>query len=469
MVCNGVNLDNDSWGVIANGREITENGVYYEDQLSMHEGLEVVVQNYGFAVVFYWLYSAFGPVGIFVIMLLFNLLLCWLIYKICMLISNKNENLSLFIMILTDLLLSRWFIVTRAQVVSFCVIMLVVYLLELYIKRGKSKYLWWIPLLSLFEINSHASVWPIIPIVLVVYIIDSFKSKKLHLQGYKTKPLLITLAGSVLVGLINPYGFKMMTLILTSYSVPEAQDFVSELAAFRPLGDNSGLLLYVSIVFVILLYIFGKKQNIRMRWLILLFGFLALGLNTVRGMGYLILVLLFPLAAVYQDFSLSAKYKKWCRIAMIWMGIMAVAVTIITMVIRVPEMIDGPSKELISAVDKIDEFTEGKDKKSLKVYADYNFGGFLEYRGYKPYIDPRMEVFIKVNNGKEDIFQEFYYLGRGKDGLSKQEFLEKYNFDYLLVLDYDMLFDYDFESMGYAKIYENKNEDGEATLRVFKR
>ena len=144
MVCNN-SLDNDSWYVLAEGREIVENGIYYEDQLSMHEGLEVTVQNYGFAVIFYLIYSAFGPVGIYIGMLILNLVLCYLIYEICMLLSNKNINLSLIITILTDLLLARWFIATRAQLVSYCAIMLVIYLLELYIKTDKTKYLWWIP------------------------------------------------------------------------------------------------------------------------------------------------------------------------------------------------------------------------------------------------------------------------------------------------------------------------------------
>ena len=50
-------LDNDSWYVLAEGRYIAENGIYYTDVLSMHDGLNVVVQNYGFAVIFYWVFS----------------------------------------------------------------------------------------------------------------------------------------------------------------------------------------------------------------------------------------------------------------------------------------------------------------------------------------------------------------------------------------------------------------------------
>lgn len=350
--------------------------------------------------------------------------------------------------------------------VSFCIMMLLIYLLELYIRTDKTKYLWWIPLLSFLQINLHASLWPMIIIVLAVYIIDSFKSKKLHLQGYRTKPLLLVLTASFAVGFLNPYGFKMMTFIFTSYGVPEAQEYINELKAFRPFAANTGILFYSSVVLAMLCYIFGKNQNIRMRWLMLIFGFLALGINTIKGMSQLILVLLFPLAAVYKDFKIDKKYKNICIMAASWVGILAVSAIVATAAVGIPDMIDGPSEELIEAMDKIDESVGSGDKKALKVYADFNNGGFVEYRGYKSYIDSRMEVFIKSNNGKEDIFQEYYYVG-SKDGLSKQEFLDKYNFDYLVIYDYDILFDLDDEN--YELLHEIKDKDGETTIRVYKR
>ena len=454
-------LDNDSWYVLAEGREIVENGIYHEDQLSMHEGLEVTVQNYGFSAIFYLIYSAFGSVGVYVGMLFLNLLLCYLIYKICILLSNKNVNLSLIITILTDLLLSRWFIVTRAQMVSYCIIMLVIYLLELYIRKDDKKYLWWIPLLSLVQINLHASLWPMILIVMGAYIIDSFGFKKLHLDKYKTKPLLLVLGASFLVGFLNPYGYKMMTFILTSYGVPEASDMIMELQAFRPLDDVFNVLLYLVIIVTLILYIFGKKQNIKMRWLILIFGFLVLGINTVKGMSYLILVLLFPLAGVYKDVVIGGKYRKqWWMVAS-WSGVLALCTIVAVSIVQIPKIVDGPNEKMIEVVNIIDDDSNGKEKEKLKIYTGFNDGGFLEYRGYKPYIDSRMEVFIKANNGKEDIFKEYYDLEHGN--ISKEDFLGKYDFDYLVVTESEKLFDLGGER--YKMISEN-TDDGDK-IRVY--
>lgn len=464
MVCTQ-SLDNDSWYVLAEGKEIVENGIYYEDRLSMHEGLEVTVQNYGFAVIFYLVYQAFGPVGIYIGMLLLNLLLCYLLYKICMLLSNKNENLSLIIIVLTDLLLGRWFVVTRAQMVSFCVIMLVIYILELYIKTNKNKYLWYVPLLSLFEINLHASIWPMILIILIVYIIDSLKLKKMHLQGYKTRPLLAILLVSVFVGFLNPYGLKMMTLMVASYAVPEAQSSIMELGAFRPFGGSFNILLYLSFVLTIIFYIFGKKQNIRVRWLIMLFGFLALGLNTIKGLGYLILVLLFPLAGIYRDVRIENYIpKRFCWATIDWIGILGICVIVAVGIVCVPEVLNGPNEELVATMDALDEFTKEVDRNNLKVYTGYDEGGYAEYRGYRTYIDPRMEVFIKANNGKENIFQEWYDLRHGD--IERDIFLQKYDFDYLVVGEDDKLYNLDGN---YELVFEKDNGDDNKGMRLYKK
>lgn len=452
MLWNNSGIDNDSWYVIAEGREIVENGIYWEDQLSMHEGLEVTVQNYGFAVIFYLMYSVAGPIGIYLCMLGLNLLICVILYKICMLLSQKNVNLSLCLMIFTDLLLGVGFVVTRAQMVSYVILLLVFYLLELYIRKGKTKYLWWIPVLSLLQVNLHASLWPMILLVTGVYIIDSFRCKRMHLQGYRTVPLLFTLLAAFLTGFINPYGVKMMTFILTSYGVPEAHNTIVELRAFTPLATGYDIVIYLMITVVILMYIFGKNRKIRVRYLLMLFGFLALGLNTVKGMAHLILVLFWPLAEVHKDFDfrkLATRKVRWMVLA--WAGTLAVCIVIPTMILGLPEIAksteNNPDVEVVKILDA--EVGDG-DKKALKIYAYFDSGGYYEYMGYKPYLDPRMEVFVKANNGKEEIFKEWYDLERGK--VKENDFVEKYEFDYIVAREECAL--YDLEDDRYEMIYE---------------
>ena len=89
--------------------------------------------------------------------------------------------------------------------------------------------------------------------------------------------------------------------------------------------------------------------------------------------------------------------------------------------------------EFINYLDSITE--ENKD--NVKLYTNYYDGSYAEYRGYNCYIDPRGEIFLKIKNG-EDIFKEYNDLEDNK--IDYQEFLNKYNFDYLLLDKEDNLY-----------------------------
>ena len=65
------------------------------------------------------------------------------------------------------------------------------------------------------------------------------------------------------------------------------------------------------------------------------------------------------------------------------------------------------------------------------------FRRYLEYKGYHPYIDGRAEVFLKDNNGEFDYLAEYNEVMNGK--LYYKDFVNKYNFNYLIVSDREQL------------------------------
>ena len=458
-------IDNDSWDVLAEGRQIVENGIYYTDTLSMHEGLGITVQNYGFAVIFYSIYQVFGAPGLYVGMLLLNFVIVFLLYKICMLISKKNLNLSLLIVLATDFLLMWGFGTTRAQMVSYVIFLGLIYALELYIKTDKSKYLIWLPILSVLQINLHASLWWMLILVWIVYMIDSVKKPKLHLQGYRKKPLIIAGTLMILSGLLNPYGLKMITFIFASYGDGRFQGMVRELSHFSPFRSTFSAFLYLAMVIVMILYAFGNKKNVRARYLLMFFGFLALGLNTVKGLSQPILVMFFPLALLYKDTSLGKPLDmaKIGRDALVfWGGVVSVAIFVSACPVVVSRIENRPDEVSEKVMDVIDENVGEQNKKDLKIYAGYNDGGYVEYRGYKPYLDPRGEVFLKKNNGKEDILHEWMDFKERK--ISVADFLDKYKFDYIWsVKDSDQF--YDFEDENYTVIFADEDNG----VKVFRK
>ena len=458
-------LDNDSWFVLAEGRQIVEHGIYYTDELSMHSDFAVTVHNYGYAVIFWLIYSTFGAPGLYIFTLILFLLLLWLIYKTCMLLSNKNVNLSLILMMLTGLVMSFGFIVTRGQMISYIVMAALIYVLELFIATDKAKYLAWIPVLSFISINMRAAMWWMIFIVIFAYLIDAIKKPKWHLQGYRTKPMLIASLIAMAVGMLNPYGINMILFIFRSYGVTEISNFVNEMKPFNPLSGVS-LIVYIAIAAVLLLYIFGKKKYIRVRHLILFFGLLLLGLSSKKMIGELSLIMFLPLARLYKDWQVRSPIEdsKLWMFMVSWMGIVTIAVTVCVFIEIVLKMEDKPRIALVESLDAIDaNVPAGKEKKDLKVYVNYDNGGYVEFRGYKAFLDPRAEVFIKRGNGKADVLKEWQKAKGGRTEM--QELVSKYDFDFLMVRKNDPL--YDYPNANYELIYDNGDEeDGD---RVYKK
>ena len=114
-------------------------------------------------------------------MLILDFVICVLLYKICMLLSSKNVNLSLLIMMITDILIS------------------------------------------------------------------------------------------FVLGLANPYGYEMHTLIFKCYGDSRFSGLVNELRHFSPFDSLLEAFVFLSMICVLFLYIFGNKKRIRIRYLLMFF------------------------------------------------------------------------------------------------------------------------------------------------------------------------------------------------------
>ena len=450
-------LDNDIWYLLSEGRYIVQNGIYHTDTLSIHSDLAIVVQNWLSAVILWIAYAFLKVKGIFFLVIICNIVICYLLYKICMLISNKNKVLSLIIPLITDLSLCLYFIVSRPQLFSFIILLIAIYLLELYIETDNKKYVYFLPLLSFLEINLHASLWWMLILFMIPYLIDSFKSEKLKLQGYKKKPLFISFILSLLVGFVNPYGYKAIIFIFKSFGDPYMLTYIAELQPYN-IKSLFGIHITSLTMLVGILFVFFREEKIRIRYLCLFCGTLILGLISIKGFSHYFLVLLFPLAyllkdRVPKDFSKAKKgWKKLGSLLVVIIGIGSV--TLLVFASKQYKNVTRISDRAEDAVSVIDYFTGGNTK-NVKVYASFNNGGYVEFRGYKAYIDPRAEVFLKKNNGKADIHSEYYDFEFNK--IELDDFLNKYNFDFLLVDITDRLYN-DMDTKNYFVIYDNIND-----------
>ncbi len=446
-------LDNDIWYILSEGRYIVQNGIYHIDPLSMHQGLQVVVQNWLSASIFWIIYDLFGEMGLLFLVLICNFFICLLLYKICLLISERNYILSLLLMFLCDVTLASHYIVSRPQVISFIILLGVIYALELYVKTENKKYLIWLPILSLLEANLHGSLWWMIFLFTLPYVIDSFNIKLLRTQGFKKRPLFIAIAIAFLVGFINPYGYKMITFIFTSYGDKYMHLYINELLPFT-FKNNLCKHMFITAGAIAFCYAFFREGHVRLRYLCLYAGTLLLGFMSVKGFSHFILVSFFPLAYFFKDIlpndfsELDQKIKNVIKALLILFSGCCFGAFLFLM-IKAPDTVKlkHDAQDIMIFMQK--EFNPN----DVTMYSSFNNGGLVEFYGFKPYIDPRAELYLKKNNKKDDIFKEIYNLQYRN--ISIKEFIEKYNFTHLLVQNTDVLYNSADVQDKYFIIYEN--------------
>lgn len=457
----GQTLDNDIWFLLNSGRYVLENGLPTTEPFTIHQGLSFVMQQWLSASLFWAVYSKLGAVGLFALVTLFYGLIILTIYKICMLISQKNFLVSFAVTLTVGVLIS-FFMQTRPFIISSLLIVLEVFFLESFIQKGKRAYLYFLPLLSLLGVNFHAAMWPMLFVVLIPYWADSFQFRlgMLEGQGYAKKPLFIVSAIMLAAGLINPYGLGAMRYLFQSYGHPEISALVREMLPAN-INQPFGKIIFGSMFAVILVYGLYQKGRTKLRYILLTLGVAFLALSSIRGFLFFGIFGFFPLSFYCKDIEIREKAvvtvrQKSMKTVLIVSLCLIAGFGLIQKYNRTVRFVSEPD-----GAGAVDYLLEHADIQTAILYTHYDVGGYAEYMGFKCYIDPRAEVFVKKNNGKADIMAEFYQLQKGY--LYCGEFLQKYDFTHLLVPRNDILYVYLPNEPDYRLVYE----DGE--YRLFER
>lgn len=177
---------------------------------------------------------------------------------------------------------------------------------------------------------------------------------------------------------------------------------------------------------------------------------------------FLILSLVFTALAIYyecrrQTEKLVNLPNGRAKIAKIGAAIyLLVALAVVTIGIGT-----GNQISYRGAVPGLNYIAAHDPRPNLPIWIDCNIGSYAGFRGFKPFMDTRMEHFFKQNNGKADYFLEMNDLQNGVTHY--RDFLAKYKFAYLLTHkgdildtylqyddDYELIYEYDVEPETYV-------------------
>lgn len=433
-----ISEERDIWFILSYGKYILKNGLPHHDILSMHSNFSLLVQQWLSDIIYYLSYKLLGGVGIYILVFILNALILYFLYKLCMVISNKKIFSSVLTSSIIDILLMTYFVTPRPQMFTFLIFIVLLYILEKYLKE-ESKIIWFIPLLSFLLVNLHASMWPCLFILMLPYLVE-FSYNFLKKKDRKIFKLLQVFFVSIIVGFLNPYGLKAMTYSLTSYGVDAINKMVMEMSPFTLKGVLAPTnYIVLGLFFGLLTYMFIKKKY-SPHQVLLMFGLFYMVLCNFRNVT-LFYICVLPFFSMYLPFT-DGKSKFIPKKLYIIVILCLISLIGYNVVARKYNLVN-PNKKIIDYLDK-------NAKKDIKLYANNDNGSYYEFSGYHPYIDGRVEVFVKANNHQEDIMLEYYNMSFGI--LDVEKFLDKYKFTHLVVDKNEILCKYLENNENYQKV-----------------
>lgn len=427
-----ISRESDIWFLLSHGKYVLNNGFPVKEILSLHNDFSFVMQQWLSSVIFYVTYKYLGNLGLYFLVFGVNLLILYFLYKLCFTISKGKRFVSVLISSAIDVLLIFDFIVPRPQIFSILIFVILIYILEEYYKK-KSKLLYIIPLLSLLLINLHGAVWLCLFVFCAPYVIE-YLYLFIKNKDKRIFPLLAVLFVSLLMGFLNPYGFKLMTYTFSSYGSSYINEIVREMNSFNLGGEYfvkahsyTLLLLFLIIVMSMLL---NRKSKVSVRCLLLIFGTYYMALCNLRNMSFFYICAI-PFICCFLNILDGKDTGKPV--------VLYVILSCLFFLIFSVNLCNG--KYILNNDNKrIVKYLEKNASKEIKLYTNFNDGAYYEYFGYKPYIDSRAEIYFKANNKVEDVFFEYYNLLNGK--IRAEDFIKKYDFEYFVVSDNEYLYSY---------------------------
>ena len=165
-----VTLQNDTFYTIKIGEHIADYGIDMQDPFSWHEDLPYTYPHWLYDLITYFVYTLFGFTGIYIATCILSVILGWSIYLVNTKIA-KNQFFSFFITI-GVMYVIRGYIAARAQLVTFILFILTIFLIEKFLETKKKRYAVGLIIIPILIANLHAAVYPFYFVLYLPYIAE---------------------------------------------------------------------------------------------------------------------------------------------------------------------------------------------------------------------------------------------------------------------------------------------------------
>ena len=468
----------DIWFMLNTGRYILAQGFPMVEPFTIHENLSFMVQQWLTCIIFWRVYELFGYAGLVWLARIMGAVVAYLYYRLCLRVSAGNKPLSVMLASLVGMLVCLIFVYPRPIIFSAAIFLAEVLILEA--GQRRPRVLWGLPVLSWLLVNLHAAMWSVLFVLMLPYIVASFRLRALEDYVFTgislpKRTLFFAAACCVAAAFVNPYGADAILYGARSYGVGEVGKLVGEM---HPLTVETPLFIVPAIFFLFLLPAYGRFRA-PLQYVLLTVGTFYMALTAIRN--ELLFLLFGTLGAAFllreKNFlpadgsATSSAGKKIRRLVL--------AATAVLFVLAGINNSGGEKKVTVRGEEyyygevykpAADFLLADADAADIRLFSEYNSGAYFEFRGIKCYIDSRAEVFFAANNGVKDIFSEYAAIFWGD--LPMNKFLQRYDFTHVFVTtDNLILYNAMQKERGWVKVFEFSIADGKNPWvgRVYKR
>lgn len=463
-----VTLQNDTYYTIKVGEHIAQTGIDGQDPFSWHEDLAYTYPHWGYDLITYFIYQAFGFTGIYITTCLLSITLGLSIYFVNKKLA-KNQLFS-FIITIGVMYMIRGYIAARAQLVTFILFILTIYFIEKFIETKKKRYATGLIIIPIAIANLHVAVFPFYFVLYLPYIaeyiiavfaetiiyrkvktflikmkikqymkkdgqeekLEILKKKQKELEEkidkirvkrskelqnpYKirltknsnVKWLILIMLICLLTGLLTPLGATPYTYLVKTMQGNTTQNINEHL----PMTLSNDIDVMCTLIIFLAVLIFTRTK-IRLSDLFMIGGLCYLMLDSRRQVSMFAIIgsvvlnrLMVQLLEIYTKQKEAELVQEVCKV---------IGVTIITAGMLGLSYYFGKDKwdhkyidESTYPVKASDFILENIDLTTAKFYNEYNYGSYLLFRGIPVFIDSRADLYAPEFSGKEeDIFMDF--------------------------------------------------------------
>ena len=296
-------------------------------------------------------------------------------------------------------------------------------------------------------------MWTMLFIFLLPYLANALpiKIKGKSVSCCKILPLIITALIMIPCGMITPYGIKGLSFIFTTSIGDKVNSSINELKPVVLSKSPGDFFMFIIPVLIIACYLIHKSGKTTPKFVLLSIGTGAM-MMVYRKLGAYFMIAAVPAVIYYlNDIDIigyiikmnekaKAKPKKNEKnnipLLVTLLCVLVFGILIYSFVgfgIDVNEFVKegGTNESLDEVIYAMDADIKENPVDELRLFNGFNSGGYLEFKGYKTYIDQRADSFVEEANNDFDYLTEYFDVKTG-NVYFKQVF-DKYDFNYAIV------------------------------------